>query len=231
MLNDLTITRFPNGVVDRDVNNILSSFGQLDPTKYHIYMEDFDYYAAANWTITDTGVSTHALTDADGGELLLTTAGADNDASFFNKVGESFTFETGKKLFFKALLTLSDATQSDLICGLQITDTTPLAVTDGVYFQKDDGAATIDFEAIKNSTAVTAAAVATLADATEVELAFYWDGIDRIYYGVAGTVLGYITPSTSLPDDEVLTVSFGVQAGEAAAKTLAIDYIFVAKER
>lgn len=35
---------------------------------------------------------------------------------------------------------------------------------------------------------------------------------------------------TNLPDDEELTVSFGIQNGEAAAKTLAIDYIRVEVE-
>ena len=34
-----------------------------------------------------------------------------------------------------------------------------------------------------------------------------------------------------MPDDEVLTPSFGIQNGEAAAKTMSIDYILAAKER
>jgi hypothetical protein len=36
--------------------------------------------------------------------------------------------------------------------------------------------------------------------------------------------------STYLPDTE-LTVSFGIQNGEAVAKTMTVDYIFAAKER
>jgi hypothetical protein len=37
--------------------------------------------------------------------------------------------------------------------------------------------------------------------------------------------------TTNLCDDEELTISFGIQNGEAVAKTMSIDYIFVSKER
>jgi hypothetical protein len=37
--------------------------------------------------------------------------------------------------------------------------------------------------------------------------------------------------STNAPDDEELTVSFGIQNGAAAAKTLTVDYIGASKER
>lgn len=37
--------------------------------------------------------------------------------------------------------------------------------------------------------------------------------------------------TTNLPDDEELTVSFGIQNGAAAAKTMSVDYIMAVKER
>ena len=39
------------------------------------------------------------------------------------------------------------------------------------------------------------------------------------------------TTLTNAPDDEDLTISFGIQNGEAAAKTMTIDYILAAVER
>jgi hypothetical protein len=36
---------------------------------------------------------------------------------------------------------------------------------------------------------------------------------------------------TNLPDDEELTVSFGIQNGEASAQTMTIDYVVAAVER
>jgi hypothetical protein len=37
--------------------------------------------------------------------------------------------------------------------------------------------------------------------------------------------------TTNLVDDEDLTPTFAIQNGEAVAKTMTVDYIFVAKER
>jgi hypothetical protein len=225
-----TVTRVPNGITNNAPESILADLGVLDPTKWHQYFDDFDTYKAADWTITSVGAATQALQDLDGGSLLLTNAAADNDSTFLQIAKESFLFASGKKIFFKARLKVSDATQSDFICGLQITDTTPLDVTDGVFFQKDDGDANLDFHVEKDNTATSATAIATVANDTFLTIEFAYDGVSTIKYGVNGTVLGS-SVTTNLPDDEVLTVSFGIQNGEAVAKTMSIDYIFVAKER
>lgn len=225
-----TPTRYPGGIGTVTKPNPLGMFGMPDPTKWHTFFDDFDIYTAADWTVTEVGIATQALTDADGGALLVTNAAADNDSSFSQKVGESFLFTSGKKLFLKARLQVSDATESDFVVGLQITDTTPLAVTDGVYFQKDDGDANLDFHVTKNSTTTSATAVATIADATNLTIAFYYNGSDAMQYYINDVHQGTLA-TTNLPDDEVLTVSFGIQNGEAVAKTMTLDYIFVANER
>ena len=160
---------------------------------------------------------------------------ADDDIVALQKVGESYKFVAGKKLFFKAKFAVSDATQSDFVIGLQITDTTPLAVTDGVYFRKNDGDANLDFVVVKDSTASTATAVATVVAATYITVGFYYNGVNEVVYAASTnslnpTVLGKLA-TTNLPDDEELTISFCIQNGEAVAKTLSVDYIFAAKER
>ena len=207
----------------------------FDPSVRHTYFNDFDTYVAGNWTITTTeagaGSATEALTNVDGGALLVTNDDADDDADFFQKVGESFKFETGKSLYCSARFKVSDATQSDLVFGLQITDTTPLAVTDGIYWRKDDGDANLDFVVIKDSTATTATAASTLSDDTYVELGFSYDGSQaNIKYLVDGAVVG-ASALTNAPDDEELTVSWGIQIGAAAAKTMTVDWLLCSKGR
>lgn len=223
-------TRFPNGLTTASKTQPLGEFILPDMTKAHVYMEDFDTYTAADWTVTEVGVATQALADGDGGLLLVTNAAADDDSSFNQKVGESFLMETGKKVWFEAKFQVSDATQSDVVIGLQITDTTPLDVTDGIFFLKSDGAATVDLLVEKDNTATTTSAVATLVDATDIRLSFFYDGVDKITIFVDGVAVGS-SVTTNLPDDEALTVSFGVQNGEAVAKTMTLDYILAAKER
>jgi hypothetical protein len=223
-------TRFPNGLTTTTSTTTLGNFIMPDPTTAHVFFDDFDTYVAGDWTVTETGTATQALTDADGGVLLITNAALDNDASFSQKVGESFLFEAGKKLWFKARFTASAATESDIVIGLQITDTTPLDVSDGVFFLKADDAATISFLVEKNGTASTASAIATLTAATMMTVGFYYNGKDAVDYFVDDVKLGSL-PVTNLPDDEVLTITYGMQNGSAGAKTMSVDYIMVAKER
>jgi hypothetical protein len=229
--------RFPGGVTNVDKDNPLANFIEMDPTRVHTYFNDFDTYVVGDWTITTTeagaGSATEALTDVDGGVLLITNDAADDDADWFQKVGESFLMAAGKQAWFKARFKVSDATQSDFVMGLQITDTTPLDVTDGIYFRKDDGDANLDFvvrkDATTGSNAVTA--IHTVVSDTYLTVAWYYDGKGSVKYFVNDEHKGTLdASSTYLPDTE-LTISFGIQNGEAVAKTMSVDYIFAAKER
>ena len=65
---------------------------------------------------------------------------------------------------------------------------------------------------------------------TYIKLGFAYDGKSEIAIFADGVQVG-TSAVTNLPDDEVLTVSFGIQNGEAVAKTMSIDYVFASKER
>ena len=230
-----TPTRFTSGVGTAKKNTNTGFYGMPDPTKWITYFNDFTEYVAGDWTITTTeagsGAATEALASTSaGGLLLITNDDADNDLDFFNLKTEAFKFVAGKKTFFKARFAVSDATQSDFVMGLQITDTTILAVSDGVYFMKDDGDASLDFHVEQDSSDTTASAIATVSDDTMLVAGFYYDGKSAIEYYVDDVKLG-TSVTTNLPDDEELAVSFGIQNGAAAAKTMTVDYIFVSQER
>lgn len=229
-----TVTRFPYGVTNNGQDTIFADMVQGDPTKFHQYWNDFDTYTAGDWVVTETDAgATEALTAGDGGLLLITNTAADNDLVALQKTPAAFSFTSGKKAFFKARLKVSDATQSDLVVGLQVVDVTPLDVTDGIYFLKADGAATLDVICRKDAStgSTSASAVASMANDTFVELAWYYDGSSKVYYAVDGSVLGSLDASSSYLPDAVCTVSLAIQNGEAVAKTMTVDYVFAAIER
>lgn len=231
-MDRITATSFPNGVSTRKDPHPFQNLPFPDPTRFHTFSEDFDYYVAANWVVTETQAgATQALADGDGGLLLLTNSAADDDLISLQKVGESFRFATNKRLWWGCRFQVSDATQSDVLFGLVITDTTPFDVTDGVFFLKDDGDANIDFYSEKDSVQTSKLALSTLVTATNIELQYYWDGISKIWYAADGVVKGFIEPSTTLPNDEDLTLTFAIRNGEAVAKTMTVDYVFACKER
>lgn len=234
--------RFPNGITNAAKASTLWAFGSMDPTKYHVWFDDFDNFEADQWVITRVGVTpTETAVSADGGRLLLTMAATDDSSSSLQWSGddaagviETFKFQVGKEMWLKSRFQVSDVLQSDFVMGLQITDTTPLAVTDGVYFRKDDGDSDLDFVVIKDSVATTTTIAGALANATDVTLGFYYNGKS----GSAGAIEIYVNDVkrgtsvvTNLVDDEELAISFHMQNGEAVAKTMSIDYIFAAKAR
>ena len=202
---------------------------------FYGYFNDFMTYASGDWTITTTeagsGNASEALTSQAGGALLITNDDADNDLDFLQLKGESFKLSTSKRAYFSARFKVSDATQSDFVMGLQITDTTPLATTDGVFFIKDDGDTNLDFIVEKDSTSTDTTAIHTMEDDTFVVATWFIDtDASKVFYSV-NNAEPVAVANTNLPDDEELTVSFGIQNGAAAAKTMTIDYVTVMIER
>lgn len=232
----MATTNLIDGVTNVATTTALGSYIMPDPTSAHTWFDDFDDYVAAEWTITETGTGTRAVGNLDGGILVITNGAVDNDANFLQWSGstnaatvETWKFESEKPLWFKARFKLSDVVESDFVMGLQITDTTPLAVTDGLYFLKADGSATLNLLATLNSTSTTTA-VGTLVNDTYVTVGFYYDGGSKIDVFLNDVRVGS-SVTTNLVTDEELTISFGIQNGEAVAKVLSVDYIFVSKSR
>ena len=228
-------THFTSGVTNISADGTLGKLKAPAPHKYHAYFNDFDTYLASDWTITTTedgtGSASEALTDGDGGILLVTNAAGDNDHDFFQLVKEGFKYEAGKQLAFNIRFKTNDATETDIVAGLQLTDTSPLDVTDGIFFLKSDGAATITFVVEKDSTQSTLDLPNSLADDTFMTLGFVYDPKDQKFHVFQNNVLAGTVVSTTAPDDEEMTLSFGIQNGAAAAKTLSVDYIGGYKER
>lgn len=206
-------------------------------TPWHTFFDDFDKYTAGanDWIVTTTeagaGDATEAIADADGGVLVITNDAADNDLDFLQHAKETFKFELGKRMYFEARFKILEVIECDFRIGLMIRDTTQLDITDGIYFGTDDGDALLDFSVEKNNTATLVAGVSTLVADTFVTVAFYYDGSSSdIDYIVNGETLGSVA-LTNMVDDEELTVSFGIQNGQAVAAVLSLDYILAKKER
>ena len=70
-----------------------------------------------------------------------------------------------------------------------------------------------------------------MADDTFITTTWFIDSnASKVYYSINNAdPVGVAI--TNLPDDEELTVSFGIQNGEASAQTMTIDYVVAAVER
>lgn len=238
-LNNIQITRFPNGVNNGAENTIWGGgMPYPDPCAFHEYFEDFDYFLATDWTITETQAgATQALANGDGGLLLLTNSAADNDINQVQKVGASFLPVVAKRFFMDAIFQLSDVVDSDFAIGIQLPNvdgTTLATATDGIFFLKADDAATVTLYVRQDNAtgSLNSGAIATLVNATNVRLSCYYDGNGRLYYAVNNAVLGYIDGITAsiLPNTACAPI-ISLKNGAAAAKTATIDRLVVIQER
>ena len=94
-----------------------------------------------------------------------------------------------------------------------------------------DGDETPQFIVEKDGTQTTLSLPNDMADDTFMTIGFVYDPKDQKFHVFQNNVLAGTVVSTNAPDDEELTVSFGIQNGAAAAKTLTVDYIGAHKER
>lgn len=202
----------------------------MDPATAFVQFDDFFHYKAQSsddngWTATLTGgASAATIADAVGGVLAMTCDAADNDSVELQWNAECFKLATSKPLWFETRLKISDATESDIMVGLFITDSTVIdGGTDGVYFRKADGDANILFVTEKNSSETSTDTTIDIVAATYVKLGFFWDGSASVFAYVDGTLRA--THTANICDDEELAVTLTVQNGEAVAKVLSVDYV------
>lgn len=230
-LIDLQVTRYERGVTNVPVSDIFNSLRSPDPTIYQSFFDDFHVFAAASYSTGGVGTPTRAATAGLGGLVRLGNSAADNDNSWLQSANPTFQIVAGKKIFFSARVTPSDATQSDFVAGLQIAVATNnfLTPVNGIFWRKSDDAATLELVSRAASVETTSGAVATVVDATQYQLEFYYDGQADIWGAINGGPLTRISPA-ALPS-VLMGFTFGVQNGAAAAKTLDIDQVFVAQER
>jgi hypothetical protein len=223
--------RSPNGFSNAAKNSTLWNFGGMDPTKYHIYFNDFDNYIAGDWTVTEVGAGgSTAILDMDGGAIVLTCDSGASDVQYAQKVGEGFLMEAGKEAWYKTRLKMLHATTADIVTGLQITDTTPLDATDGIYFLKPAAGTSWSLvcrlDATTGSTSVSS--IATAVADTFMTLGWHYDGKSAIKYYINDVHTGTLATSASFLPNTELTVSFGVLG---ASQTMHVDYVFAAKAR
>lgn len=230
--------RFPFGVTNVNRESLFGAAPFLSPDKAICDFDDFLTYTAGQWTVTNVGTTpTQALADVTGGVLQLTTVASAASSTYLQKVGASFLPVAGKQLWFESRLRLSNVADTLMVMGLQLTDTTPLDATDGIYFIKPVAAtATVDLICRKDATtgSISRAAVATLANNTFIDLGFYFDGkryLTPYVNNVAGTRIDLTTTLSAFLPDAQLRISMGLTNGASAAQNAQIDYIFVAQER
>lgn len=199
-----------------------------------VYFNDFlvsQNYNAADWVVTETqaGATQAIAADVLNGALALVNSAADDDVNQIQSAEQAWRLTLGKRVWFECKLNVSDATQSDIFVGLATTDTSIIAgTTDSVGFRKLGGSAVVS-SITEDATVETTNTAATMVSATDIVLGFYWDGKNNVKFYVNRSSVSEHTTNIEQTNQLALTVT--LQNGEAVAKTLNVDYLYIAQER
>ena len=222
---------------------------------YQYYTDDFLNYtgpatgaAQANWNLSDTGTSVVALeANVTSGALKIQTGATDNNSAFLQRTvtGNPWTYVPGKRMWVFSKFNLSDANDDEIVFGLlpatavgdMDTIAKVLALDDGIFFEKAETATEFDFHTRKGDVSTEATLVsATFVDGVDQILGFVADASGNIkaYGGTTFDNLVEIASVTAgtgtIPNDAAMTLMWGIETGDNAAKDITVDWVFAAQE-
>jgi hypothetical protein len=232
--------------------------GVQNPFFYHVFSDDFDQNDSVTtlntYTIGGTTPGTPTLVvGADGGAISIPTTAAALSETQIQVVRASFTVNAApKKIFFLTRLQLSLAATSNFVAGLMnIQGNAYVTPTDGVYFKWIGGTGlTINSTVTSVTTSVTVPAAAyTMANTTNIDLAFAITRLGDILAYVDTQLVGYVPQSnigtTNGPQNAgavaritaptltavALSPTLAIQTANSSVDTLQADFLAAMKER
>ena len=254
-------TRFPSGISTQAVGKQLGMYPLPDPTEICNDFEDFNQYVAADWTVTNT--TSHATIGlvAGAGGLVSIVGGASSTTSDIGAImanpldfnlpvnAVTATLVPTQQAWYYATMKATTAINDQLQTGVTSANAT-LAPSDGLYFNKAAASTAITFVVRKGSASLAATAystgtttVATLVDATAIELGWYYDGKGFVHVFVSenevcsvdvggGPVNNGVMVAT-FPAAVALGGGFGIKAAATAPTTgdIIVDFTLVAQTR
>lgn len=224
-----SVTRFVGGVGNVTGDQPLIDLRKPFEGLYVTFFDDFLPYTAANYVVTGAG-SAAAVVNADGGRInLISSAGGEQS---IQSVAYPFTLAAGQDLFYQARFMIDDANLSGFAMGFGAADTTPYATapTDGVVLRKTAGAVGVTATLYAASVAVASGVISNpLVAGTMYHAGIAFtpqDSALRVTINGIGAVR--LLPAAPLPTVPMapFVSSFG-----AAARTLQLDYLYMAKGR
>ncbi len=223
-------TNFDNGITNRNAADLFGSMGQLDPTKFHSFMDDFDLFTApGGYTAPTTG--SVAPADLLGGAVDIITGAVDTNDAIIQPVSLGYSIIASERVYFRAKLEMDDVIDADGIFGLADA-AVGITPADGIFFEKTDAAALVDLVVRSGASEIArSSGVATMVAATQITLEFYWDGIDRVYFGVNGDATGFLDLAGLALPTGLLAPTAGAVTGNSSTTTVTLDYLFAAQER
>jgi hypothetical protein len=243
-------TRFPAGVSNVARKKQYGRIQVFDPARHHVYFNDFDTYATADWTLTETQAgATQGVATGLGGWFVHTNSAASADVSSIQLAAPGFAFTDGKAFYCKTRFKVSDATNCSVAIGAMILDTSPIASapSEGIYFAKAAAGTSAILKVGKASSYTNSTAFGTFVADTFYTLGYHCEGKQfvspttgvasynfDIFFGTddnPNLITRVQVPVTNTPVGTLITPTIALQNGNAAANTMTVDYFGLGQSR
>lgn len=246
-------TRFTSGFTQDAIFQPLGQIGIPDPFFYATYADDFLPYTAGSYTVTATSGSVAAASaSGTGGRILMTTGATATNFAEIQQGIANFAYVAGKKLAYLVRVNAADVINSEIMCGLIQTTTTPFTVSDGIYFHKAAGATAVTLSVVNESVVVGSITMPSFTNSSQFtanadqDLAFYVDRNGNVKAFMGYHLIGQHNQNRSLlgPTGVIrastmtgainglpINPTVAVRASTSAAQTMSVDFQFAAQER
>jgi len=179
---------------------------------------------------------TAPTSDAEGGRIVITMDGTDDDEVLVQTGHEWFLFDTDKRLYLEAKWQQS-RTDSSVFIGLQAFDG-GLGDANATVLNADHigislpETASISCSFSDGTTDTATDTTSDITAATDVVVAMYYDGAGaangKWYFFVDGVQKG--TSSVTTGPDQLLAFQMACRVGSANAATVSVDYVYCTAE-
>jgi hypothetical protein len=226
-------SNFPTGLNNLRGTEKMGKFPYLTQIPIVRRIHDYLSYGSGDWVTTLGSTGTIGVVQVGNSPCLaMTTAATNNDTVYSQWAGGTgavitpYVPRANNFAVYRTRFKFS-ANSPAIINGLQVVDTTPLAVTDGIYFNKDAGSLALslivksaasgsqDVIALGNMAADTFIDVGWIIDPKEAKIfvvSYDWSTASFTDLGNASLA--------NVPFDIPLTLSKGIKANTAAAVVL-----------
>jgi hypothetical protein len=248
-------TGFLSGISSDANFQPLDLCGVQNPFFYHVYADDFDNAGdliAATGAYTPTGTGSVALTPATvGGAVTISALTASFE--YLEITNASFTVNIApKKFFYQTRVAISTVATATFVAGMFATGANPIsAAVNGVYFKWVGGTGLSINVTVASATVsvVIPAGAYTMANATNIDLAFAITRIGDVLAYVDTQLVGYIPQSNintpgnpqnagavarmtapTLPS-ALLTPTLGMSTTAGTTQTMTVDFQSALQER
>jgi hypothetical protein len=213
-------------------------YESFEPAAVHRHEDHFTFWDPDHYQLATvelgSGSATEMVTpDIPCGVLAIVNAAADGD---YDEVFTQCTwaFAKGHPLFFEMRVGLDDGEECDAYVGFLDAPLYSGQPREGFYFRKDDGDRNVDFVVMTGGVATVVDTILNCEDRTWARLCAHWDGDRTIRWfaidDTSGLILFSGEVTAGFTAGQLLYFAWGVRNGEAAAKSMYVDYIKIAQK-